>query len=172
MMILVSDHGQADIRKTVNLRESIEKLIPGFPLRPQSNGMSAYFFPNGDVPDPDSLIPLLNEHREALGISHIYSREELKQLHAVSGPLLAAEATEGIVFSDSLDPEKRERATHGFGPGHPGDMCLFAVYGKDVQQGIELTSFPMRDVGPTIAGLMGLRLPTAKGKDRSAAILK
>jgi len=172
MMILVSDHGQADIRKTVNLRESIEKLIPGFPLRPQSNGMSAYFFPNGDVPDPDSLIPLLNEHREALGISHIYSREELKQLHAVSGPLLAAEATEGIVFSDSLDPEKREKATHGFGPGHPGDMCLFAVYGKDVRQGIELTSFPMRDVGPTIAGLMGLRLPTAKGKDRSAAILK
>ena len=172
LMILVSDHGQADIRKTINLRESIEKLMPGFPLRPQSNGMSAYFFPQEDVPDPDSLIPLLNEHREALGISHIYSREELKQLHAVSGPLLAAEAAEGIVFSDSLDPEKREKATHGFGPGHPGDLCFFAVYGKGVRQGIELPSFPMRDIGPTIAGLMGLKLPAAKGTDRSGEILK
>ena len=172
LLILVSDHGQADIERTVNLRETLEELIPGFPLRPQSNGMSAYFFPAGDVPDPDSLIPLLNRHRDALGISHVYSREELKQLHAVRGPALAAEAAEGVVFSDSLDPEKREKATHGFGPGHPGDLCLFAAYGKGVRQGVELPSFPMRDVGPTVAGLMGLKLPGAKGTDRSAEILK
>ena len=84
--------------------------------------------------------------------------------------MLAAEAAEGVVFSDSLAPEKREKATHGFGPGHPGDLCFFAVYGKGIRQGYEMPSFPMRDIGPTIAGLMGLTLPAAKGKDRSGEI--
>ena len=172
LLILVSDHGHADIKRTVNLRETLERMIPGIPLQPQSNGMSAYFFPKGDVSDPDSLIPLLDSHRDELGISHIYSRDELKRLHTVSGPVLAAEAAEGVVFSDSLAPEKREKATHGFGPGHPGDLCFFAVHGKGVRQGFEMPSFPMRDVGPTVAGLMGLELPAAKGKDRSGEILE
>ena len=171
LLILVSDHGQADIDRTVNLRETMDRLMPGVPLLPQSNGMSAYFFPKGEVSDPDSLIPLLEKHREALGISHVYSSEELRQMHAVSGPVLAAEASEGVVFSDSLDPEKREKATHGFGPGHPGDMCFFAVRGRRIRPGTELPSFPMRDIGPTIAGLMGLKLPTARGTDRSSEIL-
>ena len=172
LLILVSDHGQADIVRTVNLRETMDRLMPGIPLQPQSNGMSAYFFPKGDVPDPDRLIPLLEEHREALGISHVYSGEELRRLHAVSGPVLAAEAAEGVVFSDSLAPEKREKAAHGFGPGHPGAMCFFAVWGRGIRPGTELCSFPMRDVGPTIAGLMGLKLPSAKGSDRSEEFLE
>jgi len=172
LLILVSDHGQADITRTVNLKETMERLLPGIPLYPQSNGMSAYFFPAGEVTDPDSLIPLLDRHRDELGISHVYSTEELRKMHTVSGPILAAEAAEGVVFSDSLDPEKREKATHGFGPGHPGNQCLFAVYGRGIRRDTELPPFPMRDVGPTIAGLMGLQLPTAKGRDHSKEILK
>ena len=172
LLILVSDHGQADINRTVDLRETMDRLMPGIPLLPQSNGMSAYFFPKGEIPDPDSLIPLLNSYREELGISHIYSKEELKRMHTVIGPVLAVEAAQGVVFSDSLDPEKREKATHGFGPGHPGDMCFFAVFGRGIRPDTELPSFPMRDVGPTIAGLMGLMLPTAKGLDHSPELLK
>ena len=171
LLVLVSDHGQADINRTVNLRETMDRLMPGISLRPQSNGMSAYFFPEGKVPDPDSLIPQLEKHREEMGISHIYSSSELKNLHAVKGPVLAAEAEEGVVFSDCLDPAKREKATHGFGPGHPGDLCFFAVYGRGIRPGTELPSFRMRDVGPTVAGLMGLRLPEAQGRDRSTEFL-
>ena len=63
-------------------------------------------------------------------------------------------------------------ATHGFGPGHPGDRCLFAVYGRGVRHGTELASFPMRDIGPTVAGLMGIMLPTAAGADHSGMILE
>ncbi len=172
LLILVSDHGQTDIERTVNLREAMDRLMPGIPLQPQSNGMSAYFFPKGEVPDPDSLIPQLEEHREALGIARVYSSKDLKRMHTVSGPVLAAEAAEGVVFSDSLDAEKREKATHGFGPGHPGGMCFFAVCGRGVRQGAELGSFPMRDIGPTIAGLMGVDLPTARGTDRSGEVLE
>ena len=171
LLILVSDHGQADIRRTVNLRETLDRLLPGFPLRPQSNGMSACFFADAEPEDPAALIRQLEAHKEELGVSHVYSREELDRLHAVREPVLAVEASEGVVFSDSLDPEKREKATHGFGPGHPGDRCLFAVYGRGIRQGNELPAFPMRDVGPTVAGLMGIRLPDAQGQDRSADLL-
>ena len=132
---------------------------------------SACFFADAEPEDPAALIRLLEEHKEELGVSHVYSREELDRLHAVKGPVLAVEASEGVVFSDSLDPEKREKATHGFGPGHPGDRCLFAVCGRGVRPGNELPAFPMRDVGPTVAGLMGIRLPDAQGQDRSDELL-
>ena len=115
--------------------------------------------------------PLLEEHREALGISHIYSREELDRLHAVPEPVLAVEAAEGVAFSDGLEEEKREKATHGFGPGRKGCNCLFAVYGRGIRRGVELPSMSMRDVGPTVAGLMGISLPDAQGVDRSADFL-
>ena len=171
LVILVSDHGQDDIRRTVDLRETLDRLLPGFPLRPQSNGMSACFFASDGAVDVNPLIPLLEEHREALGISHIYSREELDRLHAVPEPVLAVEAAEGVAFSDGLEEEKREKATHGFGPGRKGCNCLFAVYGRGIRRGVELPSMSMRDVGPTVAGLMGISLPDAQGVDRSADFL-
>ena len=172
LLIAVSDHGQEDIRKTVNLTEKIKQLGTGRQVFVQSNGMSACFFAGKDgCENPGKLIVLLETHREELGISRIYTRKELDAMHAVDGPLFAVEAAEGVAFSDWLDEEKREAATHGFGPGREADLCLFTIYGKGIRQGAEIESMQMRDVGPTIAGLMGLHLPEADGKDRSGEFL-
>ena len=43
--------------------------------------------------------------------------------------------------------------------------------GKGIRSGVQLPSMPMRDVAPTIAGLMGISLPAAKGMDHSPEIL-
>ena len=172
LLIAVSDHGQEDIRETVNLTRRLQELSLGRLLSVQSNGMSAYFFPGENCPercDPAELLP--PDTWKTMGISRLYNREELDRMHAVSGPLFAAEAADGVVFSDALDEEKREAATHGFGPGRDADQCLFAVLGKGIRKGYEVPSMKMRDVGPTIAGLMGLRLPQADGTDRSAEFL-
>ena len=170
LLIAVSDHGQEDIRKTVNLTRYLQQAGLGSKLFVQSNGMSAYFFPGSEPPadgeDPCRLLP--PECWQELGIARLYSRAELDAMHAVAGPLFAAEAAEGVVFSDALDEEKREAATHGFGPGRDADLCLFAVYGRGIRRGAEIPAMQMRDVGPTIAGLMGLRLPEADGRDLSA----
>ena len=40
-----------------------------------------------------------------------------------------------------------------------------------MKQGAEIPAMHMRDVGPTIAGLMGLELPRADGTDLSADFL-
>ena len=172
LLIAVSDHGQEDIRKTVNLTRKLEEYGLGRALFVQSNGMSAYFFPGEQPPaspDPEAL--LTPERQREAGISRLYTRAELDRMHAAAGPLFAAEAAEGVAFSDALDEEKREAATHGFGPGREADLCLFAVYGKGIRKGAEIPAMAMRDVGPTIAGLMGLRLPQADGTDRSGAFL-
>ena len=150
----------------------LEEYSLGRALFVQSNGMSAYFFPGEQPPaspDPEAL--LTPERQREAGISRLYTRAELDRMHAAAGPLFAAEAAEGVAFSDALDEEKREAATHGFGPGREADLCLFAVYGKGIRKGAEIPAMAMRDVGPTIAGLMGLRLPQADGTDRSGAFL-
>ena len=172
LLIAVSDHGQEDIRETVNLTKKLAEYGLDRELFVQSNGMSACFFPGPEYKgsiDPEKILP--PERQREAGISRLYTREELDAMHAVKGPLFAAEAAEGVVFSDALDGEKREAATHGFGPGREADLCLFAVYGRGVKQGAEIPAMHMRDVGPTIAGLMGLELPRADGTDLSADFL-
>ena len=172
LLIAVSDHGQEDIRKTVNLTRQLQQMGLDRRLFVQSNGMSAYFFPGSEPAgeeDPEQLIP--PEKWAGMGIARLYTRAELDAMHAVAGPLFAAEAADGVVFSDALDEEKREAATHGFGPGREADLCLFAAFGRGIRKGIEIPAMQMRDVGPTIAGLMGLRLPEADGRDLSREFL-
>ena len=172
LLIAVSDHGQEDIQRTVNLTKKLKEYGLDRELFVQSNGMSACFFPGPEYSGACGPDALADESRlKEMGISRLYTREDLDAMHAVKGPLFAAEAAEGVVFSDALDGEKREAATHGFGPGRDADLCLFAVYGKGVKEGTEIPSMHMRDVGPTIAGLMGLALPQADGRDLSARFL-
>ena len=172
LLIAVSDHGQEDIRETVNLTKKIREMRLEKEILVQSNGMSACFFPGpAGCPDPENIRRLVDERKDEMGIAKTYSREEMDRMHAVKGPVFAAEAAEGVVFSDGLDEEKREAATHGFGPGREADLCLFAVIGNGIRKGYEIPEMKMRDVGPTIAGLMGLRLEGADGRDLSGAFL-
>lgn len=170
-LALVSDHGQADVSRTVNLTEALRPAGLTASFGVQSNGMSAYLYPSTPNADPAPLAAFLAENAAALGIAHVYPRTELDALHCISGPVLAVEAAPDVVFSDGLPQAKREKATHGFGPGHPAENCLLAVRGPGIRQGTMLPAMPMRDVAPTLAGLMGVPMPQAEGKDHSALLL-
>ena len=156
LLVLVSDHGQADVNQTVLLGEALAKA--GLQAGVQSNGMTAYLF----TENAQAVAAFLNEYKENMGICHIYDRQELDGLGCIPGPVLAVEAAPGIVFADGLPQAKREKATHGFGPGHPAENCLLAVRGKGVRPCV-LPAMPMQDVAPTLAGLMGIDLPQAVG---------
>ncbi len=171
LLIAVSDHGQSDISITINLTKCLTDLGLSDDFGVQSNGESAYFFARRKGADPGAAMALLQKHQAEHGIQRLYSRQDLDRMHAVPGVAFACEAADQVVFSDGLDINKREKATHGFGPGHSAENCLFAVWGKGVRAGAELPAMPMRDVAPTIAGLMGLSLPTAAGTDHSGDIL-
>ena len=166
LLAVVSDHGQADVDRPVTLGDALEKA--GLKAQVQSNGMSAYVF----TKTPEGVESWLKEHMQEAGISHVYDRAELNRLNCVAGPALAVEAAPGVVFADGLPQAKREKATHGFGPGHPAENCLLAVRGRGIREGVTLPEMPMRDVAPTLAGLMGIRLPQAEGKDHSQFMKK
>lgn len=168
LLALVSDHGQADVSKTVCLGDALKEARLAGTARVQSNGMSAYLF--GEQPGAGKAEAFLRAQGERLGVSHVYSRSELDALGCIDGPAFAVEAAQDVVFSDGLPQAKREKATHGFGPGHPAENCLLAVRGSGVKPCL-LDSMPMRDVAPTLAGLMGISLPQAKGTDRSGMMV-
>jgi len=171
LLIAVSDHGQSDISRTVNLTECLKALGLENEFAAQSNGESAYFFAKREGADIGRAMALLQNHLDEYGIRRLYSPADLQRMHVVGGVAFACEAADQVVFSDGLDENKREKATHGFGPGHQAENCLFAVLGKGIRAGFEMPSMPMRDVGPTIAGLMGIRLPEASGQDHSPELL-
>ena len=170
LLVIVSDHGQADVNRTVNIGDLLAENGLADCADVQSNGMSAYLYQSGG--DYEQALTWLRNHPTQAGVSHIYSREELDELHAVKGPVAAVEAVPGVVFSDMLPEAKREKATHGFGPGHPAENCLFAVMGKGIREGAALPSMPMRDVAPTIAELMGVPLPQAEGTSHAKKMMK
>ena len=172
LFIAVSDHGQSDINRTVDLSALLKQTGLDRHYGVQSNGESACFFVLKDGISPDQAMNLMSEHLEEYGILRLYSRSDLDSMHAHKEPAFACEAADGVVFSDGLDENKREKATHGFGPGHKAENCLFAVVGKGIRKGFEMPSMPMRDVAPTIAGLMGLSLESAVGTDHSRELLE
>lgn len=167
LLVLVSDHGQADVSRTVNLTQALSQAGLAGSFGVQSNGMSAFLIPTAPGAQSATLAAYFSDHREALGISHLYDQKELARLGCASNVALAVEAAPGVVFSDGLPQVKREKATHGFGPGHPAENCLFAVRGRGIREGVTVPSMPMQDVAPTLAALMGISMPQAEGNDRS-----
>lgn len=174
-LCLVSDHGQADVRETVSLGEALTRLGLGSLFTVQSNGFGAYLFfrqKEEETAHLGELTDFLRQHMEELRASAVYSAEDLAAMGAVEGVSLAVEAAPGVVYDDGLPQAKREKATHGFGPGHPAENCLFALRGKGIREGVWIPDMPMRDVAPTLAGILGVKMPQARGEDHSARFLK
>ena len=174
-LCLVSDHGQADVRETVSLGDALTRLGLGSLFTVQSNGFGAYLFfrqKEEEEAHLGELTDFLRQHMEELRASAVYSAEDLAAMGAVEGVSLAVEAAPGVVYDDGLPQAKREKATHGFGPGHPAENCLFALRGKGIREGVWIPDMPMRDVAPTLAGILGVKMPQARGEDHSARFLK
>ena len=134
-LCLVSDHGQADVRETV----SLTRLGLGSLFTVQSNGFGAYLFfrqKEEEAAHLRELTDFLRQHMAELRASAVYSAEDLAAMGAVEGVSLAVEAAPGVVYDDGLPQAKREKATHGFGPGHPAENCLFALRGKGIRAGL------------------------------------
>lgn len=164
LLVLLSDHGQADVSKTVHIGDLLKANGLADCVRVQSCGMSAYLY-EGDhgAEGLRSAEAWLRQQGANHGISHVYTREELDAIGCAAGPAFALEAAEQVVFADGLPQAKREKATHGFGPGHRAENCLMAIRGKGIKEGCVLPPMPMRDVAPTLAELMGVSLPDAVG---------
>jgi hypothetical protein len=66
---------------------------------------------------------------------------------ALSGPLVSTTAVKG---------------THGYLPSFPEMHASFFAMGDEVARGRDLGIIDMRQIAPTLAGLLGVNLPSAK----------
>jgi predicted AlkP superfamily pyrophosphatase or phosphodiesterase len=164
VVAIVSDHGLCDVNRPVSLDESLQKAGLGGMCRAQSTGMGAYIHFVSDAADNMERIRLfLEENRNSLGISRIYSTQELAKMGAGQEIRLAVEAAPDVAFVDDLALEKKVKATHGFGPSHPAAQCLFIIKGPGIRKGIVLPSARMEDIAPTLMRALSFDMPSAQG---------
>lgn len=72
--------------------------------------------------------------------------------------------TMGAAFSGPLVSETATRGMHGYFPDAPAMRATFVLQGPGVPKGRRLGVIDMRDIAPTLAKLLKVRLHTAQGR--------
>ncbi len=159
IIAVVSDHGQADVSREFALDAWLR--ANGVPARAQTLGLGAYIHcGRGDY---YAALDALQKNQEALHIKTIYTRQQLRAMHAPQGIVLAVEPEDGVEYVDDFR-EEQHRANHGFGPDHPAAQCLLWLSGPPFLQGARLRSCDIVDIAPTLAYALRLELPGAQGR--------
>jgi predicted AlkP superfamily pyrophosphatase or phosphodiesterase len=58
----------------------------------------------------------------------------------------------------------RSGGTHGYAPDVAEMNSSFFIAGPEIAAGLNLGQIDMRDIAPTLATLLGVKLPTAEGR--------
>jgi len=98
----------------------------------------------------------------------IVERAELDEYGADAAAVLGVEPMPGYVLDGRLaqpfaQPHSRA-AGHGYRPDTPGMETGFIAYGAGIRSGWVLPVTNTIDIAPTIAEILGLKLPDAEGK--------
>jgi predicted AlkP superfamily pyrophosphatase or phosphodiesterase len=159
IVAVASDHGQVDVTGVLALDDWLQEQ--NLPARAQTLGLGAYIRCTREaVPE---VYEALKNNQAMLHLKHVYTRPELRAMHAPQDVLLAVEAQEGVEIIDHAEDEPH-RATHGFGPDHPAGACLLWLSGPPFLQGARLRGANLVDVAPTLAHALHLELPQAQGR--------
>lgn len=120
------------------------------------------------------LIPQLKTYFSAMpGISHVYTNAEAEALglpaeaNTDQAPQLYLTAAPDYAFGDNADGPlmhtlHEPRGQHGYLNTMPEMQALFVASGAAIRPGIHLGTIPNLAVAPTIAAILGVRLPAAE----------
>ncbi len=159
IVAVVSDHGQADVSREFALDAWLKAA--GVPARAQTLGFGAYI--HCERGDYHAVLDVLEKNRKELHIETVYTRQQLRAMHAPQGIVLAVEPEEGVEYVDDFGQEQH-RGNHGFGPDHPAAQCLLWLSGPPFLKGARLHSAHVVDIAPTLAYALRLELPEAQGR--------
>ena len=180
---LVSDHGQMDIRRIVNLNVLLAEAgliqldesgqIASWQAYCLSGGMSAlvYLKDPSDGAVRERVARLLDHLVEegVYGVSQVFTAERARREHRLAGDFAFVLETDGYTsFGDS--PERPlvknfdsadyryGQATHGYLP-EKGPQPVLLAKGPDIAPGVTLKTGRLVDEAPTFARLLGADLP-------------
>lgn len=176
VIAVVSDHGFAPVQRAINWRIpfTAQRLID-----PRSSSWKVDIWP-GDgsaavmLRDPDDAVlrakvaaVLAQVARDAPGSMRIITGAELQGLNGWPDAAFVIDLTPGYVLGNAtagpLITQQPGGGTHGYLPNHPEMRAAFLIAGKSIAPGRNLGIIDMRQIAPTIAQILGLRLPAAKG---------
>jgi len=172
--LIVSDHGFKAYTKQIRAANALQAAGLGDKVFALPEGGTAFVY----LADPKAtaLLPKIREALSGLdGIAVIYGSADYAALGLPTpdkdpqfGELLLA-AKAGYSFSGAVGgPVTAEvpqaAGSHGYLASDPEMPCLFIAAGRGVRPGAKLERVSNLDIAPTIAGLLGLKFPSAKGK--------
>lgn len=183
-IILLSDHSQRDIRKTLRLNQifyrhgllnvRLGKINQWQVFAHTAEGLTMIYSKDNSPEGKRFLRELLEDIQKTYdGIEAIYSQEEEVQMGADPHCQFLVTAKPGVVFSNGLEGEvfglveKGYRANHGYRNDLPNYEAIFAGYGPRFKAGVCVEDVvEMIDIGPTIAEAAHLRLRKPEGQPR------
>jgi predicted AlkP superfamily pyrophosphatase or phosphodiesterase len=98
----------------------------------------------------------------ANGIERILTRDEIAKSGGWTQAAFWVDMKSNFAATATGTTRAREVAgTHGFAPTHPELLASFFITGPGIKAGLDLGEIDMRTIAPTLAALMGLKMPSA-----------
>lgn len=151
-VIVVSDHGMADIDSVVDLAAAV-KADSTSPKEQSAEGPVAALWFDGDTAQERRAQAVL----ATLPHAHVYTRHGLPaRFHADVPGIgdLVVIADDGWAFGSPERPHTR--GNHGYDPMQPDMHALFIAAGRGIRPGVVLPAFENVNVNPLIARLLDL----------------
>ena len=173
--LVVSDHGFVQITHKVNLtqpflRAGLLQNGGAWKAQPWSgSGMAAVMLHDPSDSQTESQVRDLLQAMKAdpgNGIAEVLERDAIKQRGAFpDASFLIVMKLGYYALADATSPLLSDvpgtQGSHGFSPEYPEMRASFFIEGPGIARGRDLGLIDMRQIAPTVAQLLGVRLPKA-----------
>jgi predicted AlkP superfamily pyrophosphatase or phosphodiesterase len=181
VVAIVSDHGFAPVEHGVNLIAPFVQVglitldakgkVTGWQAEPWGGASAAIVLANPDDAGLKAKVSLLLDDlasKPELGIDHVANAGEVARLGGTPMASFWEDFKPG--YQMGADPAAPPvgpasvKGTHGYFPTHPEMRATFILTGPGVTRHGSLGEIDMRDIAPTLAKVMKVKLPDADGK--------
>jgi predicted AlkP superfamily pyrophosphatase or phosphodiesterase len=173
--LVVSDHGFVQITHKVNLmqpflRAGLLQSGASWKAQPWSGaGMAAVMLQDPADSQIESQVRDLLQAMKAdpnNGIAEVLERDAIKRRGAFpDASFLIVMKLGYYALADATSPKVSDiqgtLGSHGFSPEYPEMHAAFFIEGTGIARGRDLGLIDMRQIAPTVARLLGVRLPAA-----------
>lgn len=182
-LFVVSDHGFLPVERDVRINARLRQLgllrvdaggrVTGAAARFVANSCAGYVYCVGDRARlaRDVAVELAGLE----GVAHVWTERDYAGLGLPTSAEnpgvgdLVLEAAPGYAFADDAQGDEilcapHYRGSHGHLPTHADLGAFFLAAGPGLARGLALPSLRSRDVGPTLAHVLGLALPGTDGR--------
>ncbi|MDB6137538.1 MAG: phnA [Verrucomicrobiaceae bacterium] len=193
-LIVSADHGffpyQQQVQPNVLLRQegllkSVAGRVTGGQVRAVGQGGASFLYVL-DKENREALITrLADRFKDVEGVQLVITPKDFAK-YGMADPLknpqmadLVLSAKKGYSFIDNATGEEvvtakteEVKGSHGYDPNEPGLNATFVACGAGIRAGVKLGNISNMDVAPTMATLLGIKMPDSDGQVLAPLLVK